>query len=1445
MSNFSYKTPASPDTSALTGSTSTNSLGSLFTATTTGVQTVSAVISTILSDNKKIAFEPYNNQFTLSDGTTGYSALHYATTIELTGLDALANVNITNIADNEIISYDNATSKFINAKLAFDNIASGVVLDSDTMSGTSATTLATSESIKAYVDAQVTAQDLDFQGDSGGAQSIDLDSEILTLTGGTGINTTGSSETITFAIDDTVATLAGNQILTTKSIDADNNTISNLEVDNLKSGVLDTDLNSASSNDDTLASAKAIKAYVDSREDAHDELSELTDVNITSAADGAMLLYDTGTSKWIDNVMSGDATMLDTGAITLTDGNSTRTNLGLAIGSDVQAYDAGLASISGLTTAADKMIYTTGSNTYAVTDLTATARTLLDDADTSTMRTTLGLAIGSDVQAHDSDLDTLAGLSKADNNFIVGSGSAWVVESGTTARTSLGLGATAVTGVDDATIEIDSSNLRVKADGINDTHIDFGTGTNQVNTDDLTEGSTNLYHTTTRARASVSATDGGGDGSFAYDSSTGVFTYTGPSASEVRSHLSAGTALTYNSGVFAVDLLDEDNMVSNSATKPASQQSIKAYVDSVAEGLDVKNSVKVTTTANITLANTQTIDGVSLSAGDRVLVKDQSTGSQNGVYVVVNGGSWTRATDFDSNTEVTDGTFFFVEQGTLYADSGWVLTTNNPITVGSTALVFSQFSGAGQITAGTGLSKSGNTINADDATTSAKGIASFNTNHFTVSSGAVSVKTLNQSTTGNAATATALASAVDINGISFDGSADITVTSAAGTLTGNTLASGVTASSLTSVGTIATGVWNGTAIADAYISSASTWNAKQDALTFGIADNNAVKITDADAANNDYAKFTALGIEGRSYAEVISDIGAIDTAGTGLTKSSSTLSVNASQTQITAIGTIGTGAWQATNIAIAHGGTGSSTASGARTNLGVAVGSDVQAYDAQLDTLSALTANQVGGLVDLATLEAPASDGQFIVATGSGAFAYESGSTARTSLGLGTAAVLDSVDEDNMASNSATLLPTQQSVKAYVDANSGSNPTGAQTGITSILNNSLVVGRDADNDIDFATDNQIIFRANGADQIKLIDGALVPVTDNDIDLGTSSLEFKNLYIDGTANIDTAFITTITSAPKLTNNYLWMGGDGQIMYWGINFEVTLTHIHNEGLRLNTDKTLSFRDSAINIGSPADGDLAINADAEIELNSTLIDINGAVDISNGLASNTSGADANSASDLSGDFGTWIRVGDGIGNKTMSNGTGLKIADAGVVHWSVGQLAGHFRISKTSADKDELFPSSRNDYFSINNSTGVTSLTGLTVAANTDATTTLGRALIHSPTSDAATFSHVDKTSLNDYALLQSANGTTYVNASSSRSINFNINNSNVAAVNSSGLSVTGAISGDSLAVTTISTTGGIDVQNSDTTLTRVSAGVIAVEGKNLSTVDDATALAIALG
>ena len=158
----------------------------------------------------------------------------------------------------------------------------------------------------------------------------------------------------------------------------------------------------------------------------------------------------------------------------------------------------------------------------------------------------------------------------------------------------------------------------------------------------------------------------------------------------------------------------------------------KAYVDSVANGLDVKASVRVATTANLgavyangagTLTNSGAqaaiaIDGITLIAQNRVLVKNQSTPAQNGFYKVTTVGSgsanWvlTRTPDADAASELTAGAFTFAEEGTLNGDNGYVMSTNGAVTLGTTAITFEQFSGAGQITAGNGLTKNGNTIDA-------------------------------------------------------------------------------------------------------------------------------------------------------------------------------------------------------------------------------------------------------------------------------------------------------------------------------------------------------------------------------------------------------------------------------------------------------------------------------------------------------------------------------------------------------------------------------------------------------------------------------------------------------------------------------------------------------------------------------------------------------------
>ena len=280
----------------------------------------------------------------------------------------------------------------------------------------------------------------------------------------------------------------------------------------------------------------------------------------------------------------------------------------------------------------------------------------------------------------------------------------------------------------------------------------------------------------------------------------------------------------------------------------------KNYVDAAIAGLSWKIAVKTSTTANITLSGTQTIDGIALVANDRILVKNQSTTSQNGIYVVASS-AWSRATDSVTAAEI-NGEAVYVQQGTVNANTAWTETAT-VTTVGTDPITYAQFSGGSSYTAGTGISLAGNTISNTGVTSivagtgitisgstgavtinsTASGAASALTGTAlasnVVSSSLTSVGTLTNLTvtnpisgsiTGNAGSVTngvyttdsgtvtntmlvgsisnaKLAnSSVNVNGTSISLGASGTITSAAGTLTGTTLASNVVTSSLTTVG---------------------------------------------------------------------------------------------------------------------------------------------------------------------------------------------------------------------------------------------------------------------------------------------------------------------------------------------------------------------------------------------------------------------------------------------------------------------------------------------------------------------------------------------------------------------------------------------------------------------------------------------------------------------
>lgn len=202
----------------------------------------------------------------------------------------------------------------------------------------------------------------------------------------------------------------------------------------------------------------------------------------------------------------------------------------------------------------------------------------------------------------------------------------------------------------------------------------------------------------------------------------------------------------------------------------AQDAATKNYVDSAVQGLDPKASARVATTENITLSGLQTIDGVLLVAGDRVLVKNQSTASQNGIYVA-SASAWDRSLDANTWNELISA-YVFVEQGSVNGDNGYLVTVDAGGTLGVTDVTIVQFSGAGQITAGAGLTKTGNQLDVGGT-----------------------------------------AGRITVNADSIDISADY-----------------IGQSSITTLGTIISGVWQGTTLATTYGGTGLTTYAAGDML---------------------------------------------------------------------------------------------------------------------------------------------------------------------------------------------------------------------------------------------------------------------------------------------------------------------------------------------------------------------------------------------------------------------------------------------------------------------------------------------------------------------------------------------------------------------------------------------------------------------------------------
>ena len=934
-------------------------------------------------------------------------------TIELSATNGSGNVRIkdsgvtlakmANLADMKVIG---------NVSGGATTPAAVSILDEDDMSTNSATSLASQQSIKAYVDSQVTAQDLDFQGDSGGALNIDLDSETLTLTGGTGIDTTGSSNTMTFAIDSTVSTLTGSQTLTNKTLTSAvlNGTISG-------TSIKDED-NMASDSATHLASQQSIKAYVDTKQDS----------------------------------------------------------------------DAELTALAGLTSAANKIPMFSGS---------------------------------------------------------------------------------------------ESATL--------------------------------------------------------------------------------------------IDFKDEDNMSSNSSTAVASQQSVKAYVDGVAQGLNLKEACRVATTASGTLSssfeNGDTIDGVTLSTNDRILIKDQSTASENGIYIVKSSGAPDRSDDMAVG-ESASGDFTFVTEGSVNGDHGFVCTSNSGSdTIGTHNLSFTQFSGAGQITAGDGLEKSGNTLSVDAKSNSGIVIdstelslnlgASSITGTLAVGDGGTGATTLDDlitlgnHTTGNYVASLTAGSLIDLQNNSGEGATptidvDLSEASEASIANGDyilfldggstgtaakeslsdlaTLFSGTGLTTTNSVlnvigGDGITANANDIAITAAQTTITSVYNAglkmgrdahnlidfatTDDEVIFRIADVDEIKMV-ANALTPVTSDGAALGTSSLMWSDLFLASGSVINFNNGditLTHASNKLTLAGGNLEMTghiipsanntydlgsasnnwrhmyvSSGSIFVGSTKFSidadgdlelsdkdnastkrkvklpNSSITNDMLAGSIANGKLSNSSITIDGSATSLGGSITTNNTMGSGFV--LEDGDGTEVTITEGKEVkfvegkgididwtdTSNGTDGDPYDltiscdlegtelkstgesGGSKFLREDGDGTCSWQTPTDTDTTysAGNGIGLSSTTFSVAAgdgLTQESSGLAITAAQTTITSLLATDIKIGEDDQTKIDFEDANKINFYADNEKQLILEDGALYPGANNIIDLGKSDNEFKDAFFDGTVTSD--------------------------------------------------------------------------------------------------------------------------------------------------------------------------------------------------------------------------------------------------------------------------------------------------------------------------------------
>ena len=450
--------------------------------------------------------------------------------------------------------------------LTFETISDGTIgvtafVDEDDMSSDSATLVPTQQSVKAYVDSQVTAQDLDFQADTGGALSIDLDSETMTFTGGTGIDTSGSGNAVTFAIDSTVATLTGSQTLTNKTLTSP---VLNTGV----SGTAVLDEDDMSSNSATqLATQQSIKAYVDSQVGANNELSEILANGNTTG--GTNIVFGDSASVSDDRLVFGT-------------------------GSDLQIYHSGThsyiddAGTGNLTLRGNASVRVEKYEGEILADFAADgAVSLYHDNSVKIATTSTGVSVTGNVAVS----GTVDGRDVAtDGTKLDG------IEAGATGDQTNAEIRAAVEAATDSNVFTDADHS--KLDGIE-------ASADVTDTANVTAAGA-LMDSELTSEASVKALN------------QGVATTDSPTFAGVTVNGNVEfDGLSGTGSVNVTDILDQDDMSSNSATALATQQSIKAYVDSQVATVDTLAEV---------LGNGNTTGGtdIAVGTGDDITFADNS-----------------------------------------------------------------------------------------------------------------------------------------------------------------------------------------------------------------------------------------------------------------------------------------------------------------------------------------------------------------------------------------------------------------------------------------------------------------------------------------------------------------------------------------------------------------------------------------------------------------------------------------------------------------------------------------------------------------------------------------------------------------------------------------------------------------------------------------------------